>query len=69
MGIKCLFGHHDWKFSYHHGIPLGINWVDYYKMCQEGKTFSVDVCSRCHKQSRVIDGKRVMLTSSQVEEP
>lgn len=69
MGIKCLLGRHDWKFSYNHGMPLGISTEDALKMDKDGSTFAVDACRRCRAQSRLVNGKRVMLNRSEVQDP
>ena len=69
MNVGCLMGHHDWKFSYNHGIPLGMNTEDTIKMFDEGKAFAVDACKRCKAQSSFIDGKRIRLSRSEVETP
>lgn len=71
MNIKCLFGRHVWRFAYHHGMPLGINGEDAMKMLKEDKTYPVDVCIRrgCGKQSRTVNGKRVMLHRDEIETP
>ena len=71
MNIKCLLGHHTWKFAYHHGMPFGIDLDDSLKMIEDGMTYSVDQCTRrgCGKQSRIIDGKRVMLRHGEMEDP
>jgi len=71
MNIKCLFGYHDWKFSYNHGMPLGVGWKEYDKMWKDGKTYAVDMCTRrgCGKQSRIVDGKRIILHRGEMENP
>ena len=69
MNLKCLFRGHKWRFSYNHGMPFGMNTEDALKMFNEGKTFAVYECTRCPKQSRYVDGKIVILSSSLVETP
>lgn len=71
MNIKCLFGHHVWRFAYNHGISLGtsISMKKSLDMLHTGESYPVDRCTRCGKQSRMVGGVRVMLTRSEVEEP
>lgn len=69
MNIKCLLGHHDWRFSYNHNMPLGASTEGALKMFEENKTFAVDECRRCKAQSRLVNGKRVMLNRDEIETP
>ncbi len=71
MNIRCLFGHHDWRFSYNHGVPLDASMGEALKMFKEDKTFAVDRCTRhgCGKQSRLVDGVRMILRPSEMENP
>lgn len=72
--VLCLFNRHDWKFGYNHGIPCGSNLS--YKviraMFKDGRAYSIDVCTRCGKQSRmvnVVNSRRVILPLSEMEHP
>lgn len=69
INIKCLFGNHDWKFSYHHSMPLGISLDKSLRMFDGGKTFAVDVCTRCKVQSRFVKGYRVILKQDEMQSP
>ncbi len=71
MNILCLFKGHAWKFSYHHGMPLGTSTEDALRMLKEGKAYSVDLCTRhgCEKQSSVVFGKRRILNRNETESP
>lgn len=69
MNLKCLLFHHDWKFSYNHGMPFGTSTEDALKMFEDGRTFAVDACRRCKAQSRLVNGKRVMLNRGEAEAP
>lgn len=55
MNIKCLFGHHDWRFSYNWGMPLGISSEDTDKMFKNGTTYPVHQCIRCGKEDSELD--------------
>ncbi len=50
--IRCLFGRHDWRFSYNHGMPRGLSLDDALELYEDGKTYAVYQCTRCPKQSR-----------------
>ena len=50
MNIKCLFGHHEWEFSYNYGVPLGCSNELWDKLVKEKKTFPVNCCTRCGKE-------------------
>ncbi len=50
--VRCLLGRHDWRFSYNHGMPLGISLEDSLDMSKSGKSYAVYQCTRCPKQSR-----------------
>ena len=69
MSIKCLLGHHKWKFSYNHNIPLGTNLSidEVLAMLKSGKAYAVDACTKCGAQSRMVNSKRIMLSHSEVE--
>lgn len=68
--IWCLFVHHDWKFSYHHGMPRKISTDRALEMLSSGESYSVDECTRCKAQSRVLsNGTRVLLSRSEMEVP
>jgi len=67
--LRCLFGRHDWRFAYNHGMPLGISTEDALKMFERGETYTVYQCTKCPKQSRLVDGQRVMLHRSETEVP
>lgn len=71
MNIKCLLGYHNWRFGYNHGIPLGtkLSYSEALNMLGDGRAYQVDECTRCPKQSRLVDGKRVILSRSEVEAP
>ena len=71
MNIKCLLSHHNWKFAYNHGIPLGTSMDDALKMFEEGKTYAVDQCTRrgCGTQSYFVDGIRTKLCRDEMENP
>jgi len=71
MRIWCLFGRHKWRFSYHHNIPLGtaMSIGDTLKMLDSGEAYTVYECTECGGQSRLCDGKRVILSSREMEKP
>jgi len=69
MNIKCLFLGHIWRFSYHHGMPLGISTNEALNMIDSGRYFPVYECKRCRKQSRIVNNKRVMLQHGKIETP
>jgi len=71
MNISYLFRHHKWKFSYNHNIPLGTNLSmdEVLAMLNSGEVYAVDACTKCDVQSRMVNGKRVMLTHSKIERP
>jgi len=66
MNLICvLSSKHKWRFSHNHGIPLGSNmsYDEVHEGFISGKFYSVDECTRkgCNKQSRRVNGKRVMV--------
>ena len=69
MSIRCLLQHHDWKFSYHHGMPLGISTEEALAMIEQGKTYEVFACARCHTQARLVDGKIILLPVTEIQTP
>lgn len=71
MNLICLIRHHIWRFSYNHGIPLGDprSIDEVLEDLKTGKAYQVDECTRCHAQSRVIDGVRVILKPHEMERP
>lgn len=69
FGVKCLFGKHDWRFLYNHGMPLGIDIEHALRMLSDKEAYGIDACTRCGKQSRVTNGQRILLTRSEIEKP
>lgn len=71
VSIGCLFGRHTWKFSYNRGISLAtkMSLTDTLELFKEGKAYGVDRCTRCGRQSRLINGQRVFLARNDEEEP
>lgn len=69
MNIRCLLGHHDWKFAYNHGMPFGISTEKALAMLHSGESYPVDQCTRCPKQSYFPDNRRVLLSRSETEAP
>ena len=69
MNILCLFGRHSWKFAYNHGMPLGLNTKDALDMIHNNQIYGVYVCTECRKQSRIKDGKVLMLSKAEMETP
>lgn len=67
MNLMCLFKRHNWRFAYNHGMPRGVSTEDALKMFDEGKTYAVYRCTRCPRQSRILDGKRVILSRNEME--
>lgn len=69
--VVCLIRGHDWRFSYNHGIPLGDNrpYSEVEEGFKSGKAYRVSECRRCKSQSRILDGKLVILKRSEMEEP
>jgi len=49
MNIKCLLGHHKWRFSYNYGMPFGIGMEKAMEMFKHGTTYPVHRCERCGK--------------------
>ena len=71
MNIRCLFGRHKWKFSYNHNIPMGtkLSIDEVLTMLNSGEAYAVVVCTKCGAQSRMVKGKRIMLTHSEIRRP
>jgi len=69
MGIKCLLQGHKWRFAYNHGVPLGTSTEEALSMIYSGKSYPVYLCTRCPKQSRILNNKRVILSRSEMEAP
>ena len=69
MQIRCLFKGHQWKFAYNHGMPLGISLDSALIMFKKGRTYEVYQCTRCPKQSRLINGDYIVLSGGLVESP
>ncbi len=51
FNVRCLFGRHDWRFAYNHGMPLGTSTEKALLMLKSGKSYGVYQCTRCPKQS------------------
>lgn len=69
MNIKCLLGIHNWQFVYNHSMPRGLSTEDALKMLQNGEAYEVYVCTKCGKQSRLHNSRRVILSRNEVETP
>ncbi len=69
MNLICLVKGHDWAFGYNHGIPRGASWEQLERAKKSGKLYEVHVCSRCQTQSRMLEGKRVVLKKEEYEQP
>jgi hypothetical protein len=69
--ISCLRGHHKWKFAYNHGIPLGsqLSAGQAIELLDKGTAYQVNECIHCKRQSRIVDGKRIILVRMEEEEP
>lgn len=69
MNLKCLFGKHNLKYSYNHSMPCHINIEEAIKMFDDKRTYEVFICARCHKYFKKINGKFVLLSNDEMEEP
>ena len=69
MNIRCLLGHHDWKFAYNHGMPLGVSTNDALKMFDDNSTYAVYQCTRCPKQAQLVRDEMIVLPKVKMELP
>ena len=67
MNIKCLFGHHDFRFSYNHGMPLGISMERAMEMFKTGESYGIHECRNCDAQAKLVDGRLLLLSKYEKE--
>ncbi len=69
MNLICLIKGHNWAFGYNHGMPHHISTSEALDLLHSGAVYEVHMCSRCPAQSRMLNGKRIMLKKEEYERP
>lgn len=67
--IGCMLGHHSWRFSHNHGIPMGCkdSLDETLRRFSTGEVYGIEECQKCHIQSSRINEERRVLPRSEWE--
>jgi len=70
MNLICILTrHHKWKFYYNHSMPRGIGLERAIEILNSGRSYGVHRCTRCGAQSRMMNGKWILLRPDEIEAP